>query len=246
MSRVVYGVRPVEEALRAGRVQALFVAEGQEDARGPLKSIIDAAKAASVPPVPRAKAALDALAKHGVHQGVVAITGEYPYADVEDILAAAQAAGGPPLVLVLDGITDPQNLGALVRTAHVVGVHGIVIPRDRAVGVTPAVVKASAGATEHAKIALVTNVARTLDELKQAGLWVCGAVAQDGEPPWQIDMKAPLALVLGAEGKGIRPLVLRGCDLFVRIPMVGRVASLNVGAAGAMLLYEAARQRHAP
>jgi 23S rRNA (guanosine2251-2'-O)-methyltransferase len=147
------------------------------------------------------------------------------------------------LVLVLDGIQDPQNFGALVRTAHVVGVDGIVIPRDRQVAVTAAVVKASAGATEHAKIALVTNVARTLEELKAAGLWICGAVAQDGEAPWKIDMKVPLALVLGAEGKGIRPLVLRGCDLLVRIPMIGKVASLNVGAAGAMLLYEAARQR---
>jgi 23S rRNA (guanosine2251-2'-O)-methyltransferase len=242
--RIVYGVRPVEEALRSGHVHALFIAEGQDDARGPMKGVLDAAKIAGVQPVSRAKSALDALTKNGVHQSVVAIGGDYPYANVEQILEVAKAAAKPPLVLVLDGITDPQNLGALVRTAHVVGVHGIVIPRDRAVSVTPTVVKASAGATEHAKIALVTNVARTLEELKEAGLWICGAVAQEGEPPWKIDMKVPLALVLGGEGKGIRPLVLRGCDLFVRIPMVGRVASLNVGAAGAMLLYESARQRH--
>jgi len=243
MSRVVYGVRPVEEALRARRVHALFIAEGlEDDERGPIKAVLDAAKLAAVPPMPRAKAALDALAKGGVHQGVLAITGEYPYATVEQILTA-ERGNRPPLVLVLDGLQDPQNFGALVRTAHVVGVDGIVIPRDRQVQVTPAVVKASAGATEHARIALVTNVARTLEELKQAGLWICGAVAQEGEPPWRIDMKVPLALVLGAEGRGIRPLVLRGCDLFVRIPMIGKVASLNVGAAGAMLLYEAARQR---
>jgi 23S rRNA (guanosine2251-2'-O)-methyltransferase len=246
MSRVVYGLRPVEEALRARRVHALFVIEGQEDeTRGPLRGLLEAAKQFAVTPVPRAKAALDALAKGGVHQGVVAITGEYPYASVEQILASPAGAREtrPPLVLVLDGLQDPQNFGALVRTAHVVGVDGIIIPRDRQVAVTPAVVKASAGATEHARIALVTNVARTLEELKQAGLWICGAVAQEGEPPWKIDMKVPLALVLGAEGRGIRPLVLRGCDLFVRIPMIGQVASLNVGAAGAMLLYEAARQR---
>ncbi len=243
MPRIVYGLRPVEEALRAKRVHALFVAEGMEDERGPAGPLLAAAKAAGVPPVPRARPALDALAAGGVHQGVVAVTGEYPYASVEQILHAGQRAGRPPLVLVLDGLQDPQNFGALVRTAHVVGVDGIVIPRDRAVAVTPAVVKASAGATEHARIAFVTNVARALEELKAAGLWVCGAVAQEGEPPWKIDLKVPLALVLGAEGRGIRPLVLRGCDLFVRIPMVGQVASLNVGAAGAMLLYEAVRQR---
>jgi 23S rRNA (guanosine2251-2'-O)-methyltransferase len=243
VSRVVYGLRPVEEALRARRVHALFIVEGQaDDTRGPMKGLLDAAKLAAIPPMARAKAVLDAFAKGGVHQGVVAITGEYPYASVEQILTAERGMR-PPLVLVLDGLQDPQNFGALVRTAHVVGVDGIIIARDRQVAVTPAVVKASAGATEHARIALVTNVARTLEELKQAGLWICGAVAQEGEPPWKIDMKVPLALVLGAEGKGIRPLVLRGCDLFVRIPMTGKVASLNVGAAGAMLLYEAARQR---
>jgi 23S rRNA (guanosine2251-2'-O)-methyltransferase len=242
MARIVYGVRPVEEALRAKRVQALFVQEGSdEDARGALRPVLDAAKLANMQPVARAKAALDVLAKNGVHQGVVAITGEYPYASLDQILSAERKQ--PPLVLVLDGLQDPQNFGALVRTAHVVGVDGIIIPRDRQVAVTAAVVKASAGATEHAKIALVTNVARTLEELKEAGLWICGAVAQEGDPPWKIDMKVPLALVLGAEGKGIRPLVLRGCDLLVRIPMTGKVASLNVGAAGAMLLYEAARQR---
>ena len=245
MRRIVYGVRPVEEALRARRVHALFIVEGQEDdARGPMKGVLEAAKLVGVSATPRAKAALDALAKGGVHQGVLAVTGEYPYASIEQILAAGTRSDGtPPLVLVLDGLQDPQNFGALVRTAHVVGVDGIVIARDRQVGVTPAVVKASAGATEHARIALVTNVARSLEELKRAGLWICGAVAQEGEPPWKIDMKVPLALVLGAEGRGIRPLVLRGCDLLVRIPMIGQVASLNVGAAGAMLLYEAARQR---
>ena len=156
----------------------------------------------------------------------------------------AERAGEPPLILVLDSVQDPQNLGALVRTAHVSGVHGIVIPKDRAVGVTPAVVKTAAGATEHVKIATVVNIARALEELKEAHVWVAGAVAAGGsKAPWEIDFRVPIALVLGAEGKGIRPLVLRGCDLLVKIPMFGKVASLNVGAAGAMLLYEVARQR---
>jgi 23S rRNA (guanosine2251-2'-O)-methyltransferase len=193
--------------------------------------------------VPRARVALDALARGGAHQGVVAIAGEYPYADLEDRLGSAQQAGKPPLLLVLDSVQDPQNLGALVRTAHVVGAHGVVIPKDRAVGVTPTVVKASAGATEHVRIATVVNVARALEELKRANVWVAGAVAAGGMAPWEVDLTVPLALVLGAEGKGIRPLVLRGCDLLVKIPMAGRVASLNVGAAGAMLLYEIVRQR---
>lgn len=241
MARLVYGAHPVAEALRAGRVQALFVLEGET---GPaLRAVLDAARAAEVVPIPRSRPALDELARRATHQGVVAITGEYPYSSVEEILAESHASRRPPLVLVLDGVQDPQNLGAIVRTAHVVGVHGILVPKDRAVNVTPAVVKASAGATEHMRIAIVTNVSRALEELKQGGLWIAGAVAVDGEPPWAIDLAGPVALVLGSEGKGIRPLVLRNCDLLVRIPMAGKVASLNVGAAGAMLLYEAARQR---
>jgi 23S rRNA (guanosine2251-2'-O)-methyltransferase len=241
VARLVYGAHPVREALKAGRVQALFVLEG--DTGLALKEIGQVAQQVNVTPIPRTRGALDALTHGGAHQGVVAVTGEYPYAEIDEILRTAEREGAPPLVLVLDSVQDPQNLGALVRTAHVVGAHGLVIPKDRAVGVTPAVVKASAGATEHMKIALVVNVARALEELKAVGVWVVGAVAAGGEPPWKTDLAGPVAVVLGAEGKGIRPLVLRGCDLLVRIPMAGKVASLNVGAAGAMLLYEAARQR---
>ena len=241
MARIVYGVHPVREALKAGRVQALFVAEG--DSGAALREVLDAAQKANLTPVPRARQALDLLAHNGVHQGAVALTSEYPYSELNDILELAKRQGKPPLVMVLDSVQDPQNLGALVRSAHVMGAHGMVIPRDRAVAVNATVVKASAGATEHMKIALVTNLARALEELKAAGVWVAGAVAEGGEPPWKVDLKGPIALVLGAEGKGIRPLVLRGCDFLIQIPMVGRVASLNVGAAGAILLYEAMRQR---
>ncbi len=242
MARLVYGVHPVREALKAGRVQALFIVEGEVGVQ--LKPILDAARDANVQPVARSRFALDALAHGGVHQGVVAVTGEYPYAQLEDLIGVAHRAGQAPLILVLDSVQDPQNLGALVRTAHVAGVHGIVIPKDRAVGVTPVVVKASAGATEHVKFATVVNIARALEELKEEGVWIAGAVAAGGsKAPWEIDLTVPVALVLGAEGKGIRPLVLRGCDLLVKIPMAGRVASLNVGAAGAMLLYEVVRPR---
>jgi 23S rRNA (guanosine2251-2'-O)-methyltransferase len=241
MKRLIYGTHPVREALRAGRVQALFVLEGES---GPqLKEVCEAARAAQVAPVPRARAAIDALVHGAKHQGAVAVVGEYPYAHLDEIIAEADASNRSPLVMVLDSVQDPQNFGALLRTAHVVGAHGVVIPKDRAVGVTATVVKAAAGATEHVKIAAVVNLARALAELKQAGLWIAGAVAADGKAPWQIDLGVPLALVLGSEGKGIRPLVLRSCDLLVKIPMRGQVASLNVAAAGAMLLYEIVRQR---
>jgi 23S rRNA (guanosine2251-2'-O)-methyltransferase len=241
MPRVVYGVHPVKEALKAGRVQALFLLEG--DSGPALRELFDAAKGAKLDATLRTRGALDLLAHGGVHQGAVAVTGDYPYAEIPDLLETAKRAGKPPLLVVLDSVQDPQNLGALVRAAHVLGAHGLIIPRDRAVGVNATVVKASAGATEHTKIALCTNLARALEELKESGVWVVGAVADGGEPPWKIDLKGPTALVLGAEGRGIRPLVLRGCDLLVQIPMAGRVASLNVGAAGACLLYEAMRQR---
>jgi len=175
MARVVYGVHPVREALRAGKVQALFVAEGEGGAA--IKEILDAARAANVQAIPRVRSQLDALAHGGVHQGAVAVVGEYNYAQLDEIVNFAQRAGQAPFLLVLDQVQDPQNLGALVRSAHVAGVHGVVIPKDRAVGITPAVVKASAGATEHVKIATVVNVARALEELKQAEVWIAGAVA---------------------------------------------------------------------
>lgn len=241
-ARVVYGVHPVREALRSGKVQALFVAEGES---GPaVKEILDAARGANVQPVFHGRAHLDELAERGVHQGLVAVVGEYSFAQLDELHHIAKKLGQPPLIVVLDSVQDPQNLGALVRTAHVAGAHGIVIPKDRAVGVTPTVVKASAGATEHIKIATVVNVSRALEELKEQGIWIAGAaLSGESKVPWAIDFTVPIALVLGAEGKGIRPLVQRGCDLLVKIPMAGKVASLNVGAAGAMLLYEIVRQR---
>jgi 23S rRNA (guanosine2251-2'-O)-methyltransferase len=240
MPRLIYGLRPVEEALRAGRARMIFIVEGEGPAT---QAVATAARQANVPVAPHTRRSLDQLVGGALHQGVVAVTGEYPYAELGQVIEAAQASGAPPLILVLDSVQDPQNLGALCRSAHVLGAHGVVIPRDRAVGVTPTVVKASAGATEHTRVALVTNVARALDELREAGIWIAGAVADSGVLPWKADLRVPMALVLGSEGKGIRPLVLRGCDVLVRIPMVGRVASLNVAAAGSILLYEAARQR---
>jgi 23S rRNA (guanosine2251-2'-O)-methyltransferase len=145
--------------------------------------------------------------------------------------------------VVLDSVQDPHNLGAIIRSASVFGADAVIIPRDRAVGVTPVVVKASAGATEHMPIARVTNLARALEQLKQAGVWTVAAVADDAQEPWNLDLTGPIALVMGAEGKGLRPLVAKTCDFRAKIPMAGQVASLNVSVASGALLYEAVRQR---
>jgi 23S rRNA (guanosine2251-2'-O)-methyltransferase len=244
MSRLVYGLRPVDELLRSKRpVSALYVSEERDRAQvEPLERL---ARAAQVPILPRPRAELDALAEGKLHQNVLAVAGDYPYCEPLDLVALAGERDQPPLLLILDGVQDPQNLGALVRSAHILGAHGVVIAKDRAAQVTGAVVKASAGATEHTRIARCTNVARTLDELRETGVWTVGTSLEGGVDPAAIDLTAPTAIVLGAEGKGVRPLVLRGCDHKVRIPMVGQVASLNVAAAGAILLYEALRQRRA-
>lgn len=245
MSRVVYGLRPVEELLRSGgEVAVVYLAAGE---RSPaLRAIAESASRRKIAIEERPREELEALTAGGVHQGALAIAGDFEYVEPEDVMAAATSRGESPLILVLDSVTDPQNLGALVRSAHVLGAHGVVIPKDRAARVTPAAVKASAGATEHVPIALCTNLVRTLENFKEAGLWAVGALAEGGGDPWTVDFVQPTALVLGAEGSGLRPLVARACDLRVRIPMKGQVASLNVSAAGAVLLYEAARQRATP
>jgi 23S rRNA (guanosine2251-2'-O)-methyltransferase len=241
-NRLVYGVRPVEELLRSKReVAVIYTALGERSPQ--IATIAEAARARGVGVTPRERAELDALTDGKLNQGVVAVTGEYRYFSADEIVARATAKLASPLILVLDGVQDPQNLGALIRSAHILGADGIVLPKDRAAQVTAAVVKASAGATEHTAIAQCTNVSRTLEDFKQSGIWTVAAVADGGEPPWKIDFRQPTALVLGAEGKGVRPLVARTCDLRVKIPMAGQVASLNVAAAGAMLLYEALRQR---
>ena len=246
MSRVVYGLRPVEELLRSNREVAVLYFAGGGERSAPLKSIAEAASRRKIAIEELGRDALLALAGGGLHQGVIAIAGDYTYIEPEELLSLPLSKGETPLILVLDSVQDPQNLGALVRSAHVLGAHGVLIPKDRAAQVTPSVVKASAGATEHVPIALCTNLARALEGLKSSGVWVVGAVSEGGEDPWAIDFKVATALVLGAEGTGLRPLVAKSCDRRVKIPMVGQVASLNVSAAGAVLLYEATRQRLAP
>lgn len=242
--RVVYGMNPVRELLRtAGEgLGELWLAEG--GARGAAFAELERVareRGAKVRTAPRAK--LERLAGTDRHQGVVAVVADYRYAELGEILERARAAGRPPLVVVLDGVEDPHNLGAVIRSAHAMGAHGVVIPRDRAVGVTPAVAKASAGAVERCPVARVVNVAKTVDSLKEGGVWSV-ALVQDAERPLrELDLKGPTALVLGNEGEGIRQLVRRSCDLEARIPMAGDLESLSVSASAAIALYEVARQR---
>src|SRR5512144_80972 len=242
--RTVHGVNPVRELLRAGGegLSELWLAEG--GTRGAAFAELERlgrAAGAKVRAAPRQK--LDRLAGTDRHQGVVAVVADFRYSELEDLLAAAAASGRPPLVVVLDGVEDPHNLGAIIRSAHALGAHGVVIPKDRAVGVTPAAAKASAGAVERCPVARVTNVAKTLEALKEAGVWSV-ALAADGERPIpQVDLTGPTALVLGSEGEGLRPLVRKTCDLSASIPMSGEIDSLSVSASAAVALYEAARQR---
>jgi 23S rRNA (guanosine2251-2'-O)-methyltransferase len=243
--RTVYGVNPVRELLRAGGggVAEVWLAAGGEQRR--LAEIARLAReaGAKVRDAPREK--LDRLAATDRHQGVVAVVTDYRYRDLDDLLAAARDTGEPALIIALDGIEDPQNLGAIVRSAHALGAHGVVIPKDRAAGVTPAASKASAGAIEHLPVARVTNLTQALEEMKEAGLWAVATAADASDEVGDVDLTVPTALVIGAEGTGVRPLVRRTCDRAVRIPMKGRVASLNAAASAAIVLYEVARQRGA-
>ncbi|HEX9402419.1 MAG TPA: 23S rRNA (guanosine(2251)-2'-O)-methyltransferase RlmB [Anaeromyxobacter sp.] len=244
--RVVYGLNPVRELLRAApaEVSELWLAEGgtRGAAFAELERLARTA-GAKVRGAPRPK--LDRLAGTDRHQGVVAVVADFRYADVDELLARAAAGGRPPLLVVLDGVEDPHNLGAVIRSAHALGAHGVVIPKDRAVGVTAAVAKASAGAVERCPVARVTNVAQCLERLKEAGVWSVGFAADAEKPLGALDLRGPIALVLGSEGEGLRPLVRRTCDLTAKIPMKGELDSLSVSASAAIALYEAARQRGA-
>ncbi|MCA1717210.1 MAG: 23S rRNA (guanosine(2251)-2'-O)-methyltransferase RlmB [Actinobacteria bacterium] len=228
---IIYGLRPVVEALRSKRREVREVLDSVGD-----KEISSEAAARGVPVkrVPRNR--VEELARGGVHQGVVARVGLYPYSGLEEILAAPD-----PLVVVLDGVTDPRNLGAVLRVADGAGASGIVVPKDRAAGVTPAAVKASAGASEHVPVARETNLRRALEKMKEAGVWAYAAEGGAASAYTDLDLSGPVAFVLGSEGRGLRRLVREGCDGAVFIPMRGAVSSLNVSVAAAVLLFEARR-----
>ena len=231
-TEIIHGVRPVIEALRSRKREVFEVLDAAK-----ISEVAKVADVASVPVKKVTRARIEELARGAAHQGVAARVGPYPYSDLGEILAAPD-----PLILVLDSVTDPRNLGAVLRAAEGGGASGVVIPKDRVVGVTAAAVKASAGASEHVPVARETNLRRAIDRMKEAGVWVYAAEV-GGTTYTELDLSGSVALVLGSEGRGVRRLVREGCDGAVSIPMLGAVESLNVSVAAAILLYEARRQR---
>ena len=245
--RIVFGVHPIEELLRVRPrdISVLYVADGT---RSPdIDRVVRLAKDRAVPTEYRPRALVADLAAAPAHQGLVAVTGAYRYATLDEVFAAiaiGAAAAEPALVLVLDGITDPHNFGALVRSGEVLGAHGVVIARRAAAPVTGTVVKASAGVTERMRIADVPNLLKAIDTLRERGLRVLGAAVGDKSPALDtVDLRGPVALVVGAEGQGMREAVARRCDGLFHIPQSGVIGSLNASVAGAIALYEVARQR---
>ena len=237
----IEGRNAVIEAFRAGRtIDKLYVLDGCKD--GPIMTIKrEAAKQGSQIKYV-AKERLDQMSETGRHQGVIASVAAYAYAEVDEILQRAKEKGEPPFVLLLDGIEDPHNLGAIIRTANQAGAHGVIIPKNRAVGLTATVAKASAGALNYTPVAKVTNLGQTIEELKKEGLWfVCADM--DGTTMYELDLKGPIGLVIGAEGSGVSRLVKERCDMCAQIPMRGDIDSLNASVAAGVLAYEIVRQR---
>lgn len=237
----IEGRNAVLEAFRAGKtVDRLFILDGCQD--GPIKSILREARKGDTLINFVKKERLDQISETGKHQGVIAYTAAYEYAEVEDILKAAQDKNEPPFIIILDNIEDPHNLGAMIRTANQAGAHGIIIPKRRAVGLTATVAKTSAGAINYTPVAKVTNLSTTIEELKEKGLWfVCADM--DGEVMYKLDLKGPIGVVIGSEGEGVSRLVKEKCDFVAKIPMQGDIDSLNASVAMGVLSYEIVRQR---
>ncbi len=238
---VIFGINAVTESLKArGRAfEWVGVATERKDIR--LKNLIQDCRKLNVPVRFLPRVELDHMAGSGSHQGVVAVTSSKQYNDLDDLIAAKR--GDHALIVVLDGIEDPHNLGAILRTADAAGADGVVIPERRAVGITGTVVKSSAGASEHLPVAKVTNIARTLEDLKAQNIWTVGLDERGAQSYESLDYNMDCAIVLGAEGKGLHDLVARKCDFLVSIPMLGKVPSLNVSVAAGVVLYEVVRQR---
>lgn len=239
---LIEGRNAVIEALRAGRtIDKIYIAKGDVDQT--LGHIASKARSAGVVVVEADRRKLDAMSQTHAHQGVIALCAVKEYCTVADILAIAQARGEPPFVIVCDEISDPHNLGAIIRSAECAGAHGVIIPKRRSAGLTAVVDKTSAGAVEHVAIARVPNLSAAIGELKKSGLWIYGAAAEGASPMWQTDLTGPVCLVIGSEGDGIGRLVRENCDFLVSIPLKGQISSLNASAAAAVLMYEVLRQR---
>ena len=236
------GRNALTEALRSGRtIDKVFIAAGETD-RG-LQRLAAQAKEAGAVVVPVDRRKLNAMSTTGAHQGVIALAAVRQYSTIDDILQEAADRGEVPLIVICDELSDPHNLGAIIRSAECAGAHGIIIPKRRSVGLTAVVAKTSAGAVEYMKVAKVTNITSAIEELKEKGVWVFGTAAEGSIPMYQADLTIPTAIVIGSEGDGMSRLVQKSCDVTVNIPMKGRITSLNASAAASILLYEAVRQR---
>ena len=239
---IIEGRNAVIEALRAGTsIDKIFIARGETDAA--LGHIASAAREKGIVVVDADRRKLDAMSRTHSHQGVIAQAAVRAYASVDDILAAAREKGEAPLIVVCDELSDPHNLGAVIRTAECAGAHGVIIPKRRSAGLTAVVAKTSAGAVSHVPVARVANLTACLKELKEEGVWVFGTAADAKQTIYQADLKGPAAIVIGSEGTGMGRLVRETCDVLLSIPMKGKLNSLNASAAAAILLYEAVRQR---
>ena len=239
---VIEGRNAVIEALRAGvTIDKIFIAKGETDAT--LGHIASTAREKGIVVVDADRRKLDGMSRTHSHQGVIALCAVREYVTVDDILAIAREKGEKPLIVVCDELSDPHNLGAVIRTADAAGAHGVIIPKRRSAGLTAVVAKTSAGAVAHVPVARVPNLVAALKELQQAGVWIFGTAAEGTTSLYQADLKGPAAIVIGSEGDGMGRLVTENCDFTVSIPMFGKINSLNASAAAAVLLYEAVRQR---
>ncbi len=237
----IEGRNAVLEAIRGGRsIDKLFILDGCQD--GPVATIRKEAKKAGIMMKFVSRDRLDQISQTGAHQGVIAYAAAYQYSQMDDIFELADERGEAPFVFILDGIEDPHNLGAIIRTANIVGAHGVIIPKNRAVGLTATVDKTSAGALSHTPVVKVTNISRTIEELKERGMWfVCADMG--GQTMYDLDLKGSIGLVIGNEGSGVSKLVREKCDMIASIPMKGQIESLNASVATGVLAYEILRQR---
>lgn len=236
---IIVGRNPVTEALRSGREIDKLMVSSEE---GSMKKILALAKERRIPVMKVEKSAIDRIAEGKAHQGVAAYVSAYVYAELEDIFRIAEERGEDPFIIILDNLEDPHNLGAIMRTAECAGAHGVIIPKRRACGLTEVVAKASAGAIEYMPCVKVTNIAQTIEELKERGIWVA-ACDMGGQEYYKANLKGKLAVVIGSEGFGISRLVKEKCDFVVSMPMVGRITSLNASNAAAVIIYEVRKQR---
>ena len=241
MEDKILGRNPVLEAIKAGRsIDKILIKKGKYE--GSIIPVVKKAKEAGIIIQETERSKLDAVAEGGNHQGVIAYVSAYEYVSAEDILNKAREKGEAPFVIICDKITDPHNLGAIIRTANCVGAHGVIIPKRGSAGLNSAAVKTSAGAVEYTGVAKVTNISDTIEKLKKEGLWIAAA-DMDGQPMYEVDLKGALGIVIGSEGEGVSRLVKEKCDFIVSIPMRGEINSLNASVAAGVVMYEALRQR---